>query len=122
MKKLARQLPPIVGRCAQDAAEVLEDRDATLSSGRDDARENFLSPSAAGVAIAAEDLAIDHGWADCLLGGPIRRLEVGVVEVSEDRLAVLDDVGRELPVLVVGEVLPMSASQTWSETGFVKWS
>src|SRR5258708_18962427 len=82
VKELARQLPPIAGRSPQDAAEVVEDRNATLASGRDDAGENFLRPSATGVAVAAEGLSIDHRRPDRLVGRasggpPSRRFQEG---------------------------------------------
>src|SRR6516225_10945697 len=68
VKELARQGPAIVGRSAQDAAEVVEDRNPALARSHDDAREDFLGAGARGVPVAPEDFSVDHRRTDRLVG------------------------------------------------------
>src|SRR5262245_22369236 len=84
VKHLAGQLAAIAGRCTQDAAEVVEDRDATLAAGRDDAGKDLLSPGAGGVSVAPEDLSIDDRRTNGLVGPASGGLKPGVFEEGKD--------------------------------------
>ena len=66
----------------------------------------------AGRAIAAPDLAVHDGAADCLFPRPVGGLDVRVVQVGEDRVLVLGEVLGKLPVPLVGEVLIEEAVET----------
>src|SRR5437660_130874 len=84
VKEFAGQLPPIVGGCAQDAAEVVEDRDATLAGGRDHAGEDFLSPGTGRVSVSTEDLSIDDRRSNGLVGSASGGLKPGVFQEGKD--------------------------------------
>jgi len=98
------ELPRI--RASQKLDKELLGVEASLPSCAKHAGEDRLSFGARGAAIStAGHLAIDHGRAYGLFSRPIRRFELGVIQITEDRLAVFDDVRRELSVLVAREVL-----------------
>src|SRR5262245_15937748 len=84
VKELAGQLPSIVGRSTQDAAEVVEDRDAALASSRDHAGKDFLSAGAGGVSIAPEDLSIDDRRTNGLVGPASGGLNPGVFQEGKN--------------------------------------
>src|SRR5438132_377733 len=84
VKKLTGKGATIAGRRAQDSAEVVEDGNAALAGGRDDAGKDFLSPSAAGVSVASEDFAIDDRRPDRLVGPASRGLKSGEFQEGKD--------------------------------------
>jgi len=98
------ELPRI--RASQEPDKELVDVEAPLPGRAQHAGEDRLrfSPRDAAVATAGH-FSIDHRRAYGLFGRPIGCFQFGVVEVTEDRLAVLDDVPSELAVLVVRELL-----------------
>ena len=80
----------------QRGEEVVEVETA-LPCGADDAGEDLLGLRATLRAIAATDLAIDHGGPDGVLGSPVGRVDVDGPEEGEH--------GREFAVEMGGEAL-----------------
>src|SRR5712671_123868 len=114
VQELARQLPPIAGRSPQDTAEVVEDRNATLASGRYDAGENFLRPSTAGVAVASEGLSIDHRRADRLVSPAARGFQSRGFQEGKD----LSPVGPQMLGEHAIEGMARERLQELLESGF----
>src|SRR5690606_31857645 len=71
-------------RASLEIDQESDNVEISLASGAEHARQHRLCSSPRMAAVPGRHLAIDDGRSDRLLGGPVRRLELGMVEVSKD--------------------------------------
>ena len=91
----------LIGRCTDDAREEDEGVTGLLGAGGEEAAEDFLGVSAGRRAVAAEDLAVDHGGANGLLGGPVGGFDVRFIQERQDLVTVPGQVVLKLAVAVM---------------------
>ncbi len=93
------------GGCTDEAREKRQSVTGLLGTRGEHAGENFLGMSAGGRAVTTENLAVDHGGTDGLLGRPVRRFDIRLVEKRQNLIGVLGQVVLKLQVAVMRKVL-----------------